>query len=167
MALSAGPFAGQSMAAAFWSTGAIGPSKTYVGNCRYYDYWQDIGLTTPAPEVYARNNRAGGGNDWQWVRYRVYVINRYTGSTSSPDGWSDWQQAWDNSYARFTRQSSGALHLSAKYPHSYRLEMRVEWWNQTSMLGAVAHRITPYRYSFGGGWSGNYDYCGYIGSYGS
>jgi hypothetical protein len=167
-ALWGGPLAGDSLAGTqYWSTGSIGPSTTYVGHCRYYDAWNDIGLTTPAPEVYARNNYAGWGNDWQWVRFKVFIINRNNGDVYTPDGWSEWQKAWDNTPADFDWASAGAMHMSAKYPHSYRAEVRIEWWNQTSMLGASAHRITSYRYSFGGGWSSGYDACGYMGGFGS
>lgn len=166
VAIWAGPLAAQSLAVQYWSTGATGTSTTSVGYCRFYDYARDLGLTTPSPSIYARNNRYGAGNDWQWVRFRTHLQNRYTGAWSVV-GWSEWAVAYDNSPARFSSPNQGFQHLSSRYPHSYRLEVRIEWWNQTSMLGAVAHRISPYRYSFGGGWSGYYDYCGYIGEYGS
>ena len=129
----------------YWSTGYTGYSNTGSGTCWYYNAAIRLDVWATAPEVFARNFTPGGGNDWQWVRYRSFLVKLSNGSTLGSSGWSEWRQATDVAKAafsydpKFTNVSDGTV-----------IDIRVEWWNQTQMLGAAAHRISPYRYFNGG-----------------
>jgi len=140
----------------YWSTGKIGPSATPKGRCTFNNAWNNITLSTPIPTVYARNNTYGAGNDAQWVRYRIYLVNTAGNTIAGPSKWSEWELARDNARAPF---QNGQAFFGLNPRGAYRLDMRIEWWNSTAMLGAAAHRITAYRYYTGGGYYGDTDPC--------
>jgi hypothetical protein len=148
--------AGSASAYQYWSTGAIGPSATSKGRCTFNNAWNNITLSTPIPTVYARDNTYGAGNDAQWVRYRIYLVDAAGNDIGQPTTWSEWELAYDNARAPFT---NGQAFFSLNPRGAYRLDMRIEWWNSTSMLGATAHRITSYGYYTGGGYFGDLDPC--------
>jgi hypothetical protein len=144
--------------------GLYGSTKTYPGLCRYHDAWGTITMTATAPDVYARNT-VNGVREWQWVRWRAIAYDRIARRTLAIHQWSEWQRAWDYRGGKAPFQSSQWFeNLSGSYPHSYRLYVRFNWWNRagTRKVGTTLVRVTPYKYSFGGGWGGNYDACGTI-----
>ena len=143
-------------------SGQWGPTKTYPGLCRYYDAWGTITMTAVAPDVYARNRRRGV-KEWRWVRWRAMAWDRFDRRWVGIHRWSSWQRAWDyrGGAAPFSN-SQWFENLDASYPHSYLLYVRFHWWNQKRRVGSKLVKVSPYRFSFGGGWSGGYDACGTV-----
>ena len=125
----------------YWRTGAVGYSETFVGTCRYMDAWHVLQLSTSPPRIYARDYHYGAGNDSQWVRFRLFLVNA-SGTTIQANAWSDWAVAYDNRPATYFVDSRLGF---SNVPAGAMIDIRIEWW-QTGMLGAVAHRIHPYIY---------------------
>ena len=129
----------------FAASGAWGP---YVADapidCRHKVFGASslLHMHAPAPVVYAKNIRAGGGNDAKWVRFRTFLVDHKTGQTLARNGWSDWVYAYDNRPARW----NGTQFFSADARGMYNVEYRIEFWNQTSMVGWVADHSTSYNY---------------------
>jgi hypothetical protein len=127
------------------ASGAWGP---YVANspvdCRHKVFGASslLHMYAPAPAVFAKNRRAGGGNDAAWVRFRTFLVDYKTGQTLARNGWSAWVRAYDNRAARW----NGSQFFSADARGMYRVDYRIEFWNQTSMIGWVADRSTNYYY---------------------
>jgi hypothetical protein len=162
--LALAPFAAETSANHYRSYGKPGASTTFVGLCRYHDAWGTITLTTRPPLIYGRSY-VRGRREWQWVRWRGTVGNRLTGEWWRTD-WSEWRRAWDyrGGHARF-ETPKGITGLQTRDPHSYVMDVRIDWWRSGKRVGTKLHHIRPYKYSFGGGWSGDYDACGYIGGF--
>jgi hypothetical protein len=143
-------------------SGLFGSTKTNAGLCRYYDAWGTITMTATAPTVYARNT-VNGVHEWQWVHWRAIAYDRLAKRTLAVHKWSEWKRAWDyRGGAAPFEDSQWFEDLSAAYPHSYWLYLRFDWWNTAGKrkVGTKLVRATPYKFSSGGGWGGNYDACG-------
>jgi hypothetical protein len=123
--------------------GYRGATNTIDAHCRYVRTNAQGYLTTSAapPGVTGADLRAGWGNDWTWVRYRAYLVDS-GGNTLQTSGWSGWQQVRDDQAARW----SGVTSFSSHWSGAYRIDLRIEWWNSSSMIGWEAHRITRYKY---------------------
>jgi hypothetical protein len=142
VALAAALASGDASAYRYWTTGAVGPSSTYPGICRYMDAWRLLQISTPPPLVFARDNNYGGGNDAQWVRFRTFLVST-GGSTIRANDYSEWRVAYDNSPAAFS-PSDPRLGFTG-VPDGSMIDIRIEWW-RNGMLGAVADRVYPYAY---------------------
>lgn len=113
----------------------------------------------PPPAIYAINYRAGFGNDFQPVRYRVFIVDRFTNRTVATSGWSGTAWAADNSPARFSGSAFFNLNPNGQYLVDYRIE-----WLRTSdhaVVGWVADRAVSYNYvnGFGVGLLGPLSHC--------
>ncbi|MBC9820812.1 hypothetical protein [Terrabacter sp. MAHUQ-38] len=133
-------------AATYASGGYVGSYAAPQIDCRH-KIWGTTGvlqMTAPAPTVYARNYRAGAGNDGAYVRYAVYFVDARTGAVLNRTGWSGWSYAYDNRPAAF----SGAAMYSPDWRGSYVVDYRIEWWapGGATPLGWVAHRADRYFY---------------------
>jgi hypothetical protein len=128
----------------YWSSGVTGYSETFAGTCRYLDAWRVLQLSTSPPRIYGRDLQYGAGNDAQWVRFRLYLINA-NGAAIRENAWSDWAVAYDNRPATYFTDSRLGF---TSVPAGSMIDIRVEWW-QTGMLGAAAHRVQPYSYYSG------------------
>lgn len=142
-ALTLGLTANKADAATYWSTGAVGSAQLPRGVCKFHNAWGRLDASINAPTIYARDYRAGGGNDWAWVRYRVFVVDS-RGQTVQASSYSSWAVAYDNQPAAL----SGATTFQ-NVPNGARLDIRVEWWNSTSMVGALAFRVGHYNHYSG------------------
>ena len=133
-------------AAIYDGRGAFGAYVAPQIDCRH-KVWGTTGvlqMTIPAPTVYARNYRAGAGNDGAYIRYAAYVVDARTGGVLYRTGYSGWAYAYDNRPAAF----SGAAMFSPDWRGSYVVDYRIEWWapGGTAPLGWVAHRADRYFY---------------------
>lgn len=131
----------------YWSTGSLGPATVPQGVCKYYPVWGRLDAAINPPTIYARNSTSA--RDAQWVRYRVFVVDG-TGRTVRASNYSAFVLAYDNAPAAF----SGAT-LFTNIPNNSKLDVRVEWWNSTSQVGALAFRVDSYQH-----------YSGMVGPYG-
>jgi hypothetical protein len=120
--------------------------------CRYFDTWNQVDLSAPPPQIYAANLRAGAGNDFQPVRYRVFLVDVGTNQTIASSNYSGIVTAGDNSPAVF----SGApvtWRLSSSGPgqQGYRVDYRIEWLRADNygLSAWVADRATSYTYFIG------------------
>ena len=125
-------------------SGAIGPSAVGQGKCEYLPVWGDLRISAAAPTIYARNYRAGGGNDWQYVRIAAALINTSTGTVVQQTGFSQATVAWDNVPARFSGQSS----FRAGWRGNYRVMFTIEWLDGSArtVLGRAYQRVDSYLY---------------------
>lgn len=135
-------------AATYWSTGSLGSATVPQGVCKYYPVWGRLDAAIDAPTIFARNTTAG--QDAQWVRYRFYVVDG-NGSTVQTSTYSAFALAYDNVPARF-----GGATLFTNIPNNSRLDVRIEWWNSTQQVGALAYRVESYKH-----------YSGMVGPYGN
>ncbi len=133
--------AGATVAAA---AGMIGPSGVGHAGCSNKAYTNTLQIQVAPPTVYARNFNAGAGNDAQYVRYAVYLVNARTGATVGSTGFSGIAVAVDNAPARFT----GSSFFNAASNGMYVVQIRVEWLNnaRTAVVGWAAHTLDGYRY---------------------
>jgi hypothetical protein len=136
--------AGPAGATLIASAGATGPSAVGRGSCEYLPVWGSLRTNVAPPAIYARNYRAGGGNDWQYVRYSVSLIDAVSGAVVQQGGYSGTTVAWDNSPARFTGQTS----FVANWRGNYRALFMIEWLDTTgrTILGRAYERVDSYTY---------------------
>ena len=124
------------------SGGAPGTSRVYRGACRFMrtnlNGW--LRTVTDPPDIYARNYRYGYGNDSQYVRYRAFLVNAYTGATVDSTGYTAWTLARDNAPAQFT----GYTVFDAYWRGNYVVDYRIEWWAGGGVSGWAAQRIDSY-----------------------
>lgn len=129
---------------------AYNGTTAYVGEptptCVYYDVWNRLDVRVPAPNIYSPDVTAGGGNDATWVRYLLYVADRY-GNIVQTTGYSAWAVAYDNQPANF----NGVIpYLLTNIPEYSKIIVGVEWWNATSLTGVALHRVDRYQLISGG-----------------
>jgi hypothetical protein len=140
------PIAGASAAQAVTMdrVGAPGTYTTYQASCesRLFANSRVVSMSAPPPRVFARNNRAGAGNDWSWVRYRAMVRNESTGALVVASGYSGWSYATDVSPATWSGWDSFQV-AGSSVP--YRILYIIEWWNSTTQTGAVSDSLQSYR----------------------
>jgi hypothetical protein len=125
-------------------SGATGPSAVHQGTCEYLPVWGDLRVTVGAPIVFARNNRSGYSNDWQYVRYSVSLIDTASGAVVQKTGFTGATVAWDNSAARFAGQTS----FRANWRGNYRAMFTIEWLDTAgrTVLGRAYQRVDSYVY---------------------
>jgi hypothetical protein len=127
-----------------WSSGATGYTTVSLGKCSYASVWRTLYTSAPPPTIYATNYRTGWGNDAQYVRYSVMLIDYDSGVTLQSTGYSGIAVAWDNSPAQF----SGSTSFSARAPGNYRVLFNIEWLDDSggTVLGRAYQRVDSYRY---------------------
>lgn len=130
----------------FWSTGSWGVNGLdgRRGQCTFLNAWILLRLTTEPPTVYGH----AGDPQTPWVRFRSFLVNHQTGELLAATDYSDWASVSDNSKANFPAWQK------FEYPpnpgFTTVLQIRIEWWSQTQMIGAVAHEVPTYNYYVGG-----------------
>ncbi|MCW2637546.1 MAG: hypothetical protein JWQ99_3913 [Blastococcus sp.] len=137
-------FASPAGATVIGSSGATGVSSVGQGACEYLPAWGNLRVSEAPPTIYARNYRSGGGNDWQYVRYSIALIDAASGAVLQQTGYSGAAVAWDNAPARFSGQTS----LLANWRGNYRMLVTIEWLDTTgrTVLGRAYQRVDSYRY---------------------
>jgi hypothetical protein len=138
-------------AATYWSTGTLGSATIPNGVCKFNSAWGRLDAAIDPPSIYARNTTSAV--DAQWVRYQVYVVDA-RGVTVRSSGYSGFALAYDNRPAPF----SGATKFE-NIPSGSKLDVRIEWWNSTQMVGALAFRVEGYTQITGTNGSLWYPYC--------
>lgn len=140
------------------SSGTAGPVHTVTGSCTTLDAWGQVGIATTAPQIWARNNTAGVGNDYADVRWRSVLFDSAGRQVSH--GWSEWARAWDNAPAAY----HGAQTFRGSPKDSYRLRIEVQWWRGNRKLGAAWLSTDAFTYYKGGANYGVNDtgYCYYL-----
>lgn len=134
-----------SSAEPYAASGTWGPFDIPTPSCKQRlnsNIFSSITTAYP-PRVFAKNLRAGWGNDAAWVRYAVYYVNQSTGATESTSSWSGWSRATDNTPATWSGAGATFSH-SSNQPHQ--VHYRMEFWDSTKMTGWVADRQTNYSY---------------------
>lgn len=125
----------------YWSTGWLGSATIPQGVCKYYPVWNRLDASINPPAIYARNSTSA--RDAQWVRYRVFVVDG-TGRSVQASNYSGFALAYDDAPASF----SGTT-LFTNVPNNSKLDIRIEWWNSTSQVGALAYRVDSYQHYSG------------------
>lgn len=139
-------------AATYWSSGSVGYATVPQGVCTYHNSWRRLDASIDPPAIYARNTTAA--QDWQWVRYRVFVVDAF-GQTVQSSGYSAFVVAYDNVPATFSGRTT-----FTNVPDGSRIDLRIEWWSPTQQVGALAHRVDSYlHYSGMVGPFGNMSSC--------
>jgi hypothetical protein len=137
---------GPANAVTWTSSGAVGPSYTPQIDCRHKIYGTTgvLQMTAPAPTVYARDYRAGAGNDGAYVRYVAYLMDARTRAILASTAYSGWSYAYDNRPAAF----SGAAQFSPDWRGSYLIGYGIEWWapGGSAPLGATFQTSDRYFY---------------------
>lgn len=124
--------------------GSPGPYTTSAISCKWkiFGTSSNLVMTAQPPRVWARNVRAGYGNDGSWVRYNAFVVDARTGATLGQSGYSGWAYATDQTPAVF----SGVTTFAKPYYGSYYVDYRIEWSTSTAATGWVAERHSSYLY---------------------
>jgi hypothetical protein len=137
-------FASPAGATVVGSSGATGYSAVGPGSCEYLPVWGSLRVNAAPPAIYARDYRAGGGNDWQYVRYSVALIDTDTGAVVQQTGFSSPTVAWDNTPAQISGQTS----FQVGWRGNYRVMFTIEWLDTSArtILGRAFQRVDSYRY---------------------
>lgn len=127
-----------------WSSGATGYTEVRQGACSYASVWRTLHVSAQPPVIYATNYRPGWGNDSQYVRYSVTLIDYDTGTPLQQSGYSGIAVARDNVAAQF----SGTTLFNARTPGNYRILFTIEWLDSSgrTVLGRAYERVDSYRY---------------------
>ena len=133
---------------------APGQSSFFAANCKYglAPYPGYLRVSTRPPNVSGIPSRAGA----EWVRYVAWLVDP-AGNTVVVTPWSGWLSAGDGAWSTW----SGETSLTADWRGNYRIDLRIEWWDASSLLAWRAHRITAYYYidEWGTSWGGPFSSC--------
>ncbi len=122
--------------------GVYGYNVPAAVTCRYLDAWNTLRSEVPPPVAYAYNRTAGGGNDWQQVRYRLFYVDMRTGATLGSSAWSGLAWARDNAPAAW----SGTTVQAYDWRTVFRVETRLEFYSRYGAFeGWTAHRADTYK----------------------
>lgn len=134
--------AGPASARTYASGGVYGWTGVAPVTCRYLDAWGTLRAEVKPPTAYAYNRTAGGGNDWQQVRYRLHFMDVRTGTELGRTGWSGLAWARDNAPASW----SGTDMQAYDWRTVFRVETRVEYFSRSGAYeGWTAHTADTYR----------------------
>jgi hypothetical protein len=139
-------------------SGTWGYNAPSAVSCRYLDAWGQLRVEVPPPIAYAANRYAGGGNDWQMVRYRLFFVDPRTGQTVSSTGYSGLAWARDNAPAAW----SGTTMVGFPWRSHIQVHTRIEFFDRNGRYeGYTAHRAD--RYTLFNGYTvpgiGNLSWC--------
>lgn len=134
--------------------GQRGPTVIYAATCKYGSapFPGYLRVYTKPPRVQGIRRRPGA----EWVRYRAWLVGP-SGSTVAVSNWSGWLRARDGRWATW----GGLTSFTANWRGNYRIDLRIEWWNQRRLLGWRADRITRYYYidEWNTRWGGPFTSC--------
>ena len=135
--------------------GKRGPSVTYAADCKYGSrpYPGYLKVTTWPPKVAGAPSRPGR----EWVRFRAWLVNPSGYGVGVWTDWSAWLRVRDDTWATW----SGTTSLTADWRGNYRMDVAIEWWNNTRRIGWRTHRITDYYYidEWNTSWGGPFPSC--------
>lgn len=114
-----------------WNSVPNAPCQAVSGGVR---------LTAQPPYVKSPDFNIGQV-DSTWARYKVYLVDAYTGATISSSNWSGWLLTYDNRVTTWT--GSAAFTTGSSW---YYLDYRIEWWIGNNFYGWQANRVTSYYY---------------------
>lgn len=77
----------------------------------------------------------------EWVRFAAWLVDP-AGNTVSVTSWSVWLAAGDGAWATWAGETS----FTANWRGNYRIEFRIEWWDQNNRIAWQVRRITDYYY---------------------
>jgi hypothetical protein len=133
---------------------APGLSVVYRAACKYNaaPYPGSLRVSTSPPQVTGTATRPGA----EWVRYAAWLVDP-SGSTVDVSSWSGWLAAGDDAWATWTGETA----FFADWRGNYRIEFRIEWWDQSSLLAWQVRRITDYYYfdEWNTAWGGPFPSC--------
>lgn len=133
---------------------APGQSTSFPANCKYGSapYPGYLRVSTRPPNVTGTPTRPGP----EWVRYAAWLVDP-AGNTVLVTPWSPWLSAGDGAWATWTGETS----FTADWRGNYRIDLRIEWWDQSSRLAWRVHRITDYYYfdEWNTAWGGPFPSC--------
>lgn len=124
--------------------GFRGSSSVPQGTCHYRNSglrgWLAVGV--PSPAATGVNTTSSNHDEQSYVRYAVWLVNYYSGTTQQASSWSSWLSVRERSWRSWTSGTS----FNADWRGDYRLVLRFEWWRGTRRLGWRSHRITAYKW---------------------
>jgi hypothetical protein len=131
-----------------------GQSAIFPANCKYGSapYPGYLRVSTRPPNVTGTLSRPGA----EWVRFAAWLVDP-AGNTVSVTSWSGWLAAGDGAWATWAGETS----LTADWRGNYRIEFRIEWWDQSSRIAWQVRRITDYYYfdEWNTAWGGPFPSC--------
>jgi hypothetical protein len=131
-----------------------GQSAVFPANCKYglAPYPGYLRVSTRPPNVTGTSSRPGA----EWVRYAAWLVDS-AGNTVSVTSWSGWLAAGDGAWATWTGETS----FTADWRGNYRIDFRIEWWDQSSRLAWQVRRVTDYYYfdEWNTAWGGPFPSC--------
>lgn len=131
-----------------------GQTSIFPATCKYglAPYPGYLRVSTRPPNVTGTSSRFGA----EWVRYAAWLVDP-AGNTVLATPWSGWLSAADGAWSTWTGETS----FTADWRGNYRIDLRIEWWDQSSRLAWRAHRITDYYYfdEWNTAWGGPFTSC--------
>jgi hypothetical protein len=131
-----------------------GQSAIFGANCKYGSapYPGYLRVSTRPPNVTGTRSRPGA----EWVRYAAWLVDP-AGNTVRVSSWSGWLVAGDDAWATWAGETS----FTEDWRGNYRIEFRIEWWDQGSRLAWQVRRITDYYYfdEWNTAWGGPFPSC--------
>jgi hypothetical protein len=131
-----------------------GQSEIFAANCKYglAPYPGYLRVSTRPPRVTGAPGRPGA----EWVRFAAWLVDP-AGNTVLVTSWSGWLAAADGAWATWTGETS----FTADWRGSYRIDFRIEWWDQSSLIAWQVRRITNYYYfdEWNTAWGGPFPSC--------
>ena len=133
---------------------ARGPSVPFAASCKYGSapFPGYLRISTRPPKVKGDASRPGR----EWVRYAAWLVDPAR-NTVQVSNWSAWLRAGDGAWATWGGETS----FKANWRGNYRIELRIEWWNQSRRISWQTHRITQYYYfdEWNTAWGGPFTSC--------
>jgi hypothetical protein len=131
-----------------------GQTSFFGAACKYNSapYPGSLRISTRPPQVTGTASRPGA----EWVRYAAWLVDP-VGNTVDVSSWSGWLSAEDGAWATWT----GETFFIADWRGNYRIDFRIEWWDQSSQLAWQARRVTAYYYfdEWNTAWGGPFPSC--------
>lgn len=142
------------LAGSISSAYARGPSVIFPASCKYGSapFPGYLRISTKPPKVKGEPSRRGR----EWVRYGAWLVDPARNTVlASP--WSGWLRAGDGTWATW----KGETTFTANWRGNYRIEFRIEWWNQSRRIAWKVRRITDYYYfdEWNTAWGGPFASC--------
>jgi hypothetical protein len=130
-------------AAVYDGGGVFGFNGPATVTCRHMAVRGQIRTETPPPKAFAYNRTAGGGNDWQQVRYRLLYRDATTGAVVASSNWSPLAWAGDNTPAQW----SGTTMWSFDWRAKIRVDTHIQYYNRNGAYeGFLSHKADRYHY---------------------
>ena len=90
------------------------------------------------------------------MRYGAWLVDT-AGNTVNPGAWSGFLVAGDSAWATW----SGETSFTEDWRGNYRIMLRIEWWDESSLLAWQVNQINQYTYidEWGTNWGGPFTSC--------